>query len=72
MLDLYFEGDEARRPTARIVEIEDPKNEVEARAIRDFTYPCTRCVPGARESWNLFPIDFEDPYEYDEVEDDDE
>jgi hypothetical protein len=55
-----------RRPTARVVELPDPSDPAEIEAIRDFTYPCQRCVPGARESWKSFPIEFEDPYEYEE------
>lgn len=38
------------RPPARILEIPDPTDAAEIDAIRDFTYPCIWCVPGARES----------------------
>lgn len=60
-------ADERVRPPARFVEIPDPTDPAEIEAIRDFTYPCVYCVPGARESWKSLPIVFEsrderDPY----------
>lgn len=61
-----FADDPKRKPTARLVQIPDPTETAETEAIRDFTSPCTRCVPGARQSRASLPIDFEDPYEYDE------
>ena len=38
------------RPPARILEIAEPTDPAEIQALRDFTSPCTFCVPGARES----------------------
>ncbi len=66
MLEEFYADEPSRRPTRRIVEVPDPSDAAEAEAVRDFTYPCIYCVPGARESWASFPIDFEEPYEYDE------
>ena len=59
--------DEHERPPARVVEIPEPTDPAEIEAIRDFTFPCVHCVPGARESWKSLPIVFEhkderDPY----------
>jgi hypothetical protein len=51
--------DQPVRPPARVVEISDPTDPAELQAIRDFTYPCVYCVPGARESWKSLPIVFE-------------
>jgi hypothetical protein len=68
LLDAWYEDEPERRPTGRIVELPDPTEHAEIEAMRDFTYPCIRCVPGARDSWASFPIDFEDSYEY-EVDD---
>jgi hypothetical protein len=53
------------RPPARFVEIPDPTDPAELDAIRDFTYPCAYCVPGARESLKSLPIVFESPDERD-------
>lgn len=52
-------------PPARILEIPDPADAGEMNAIRDFTYPCIWCVPGARESWDARPIEFESRDELD-------
>ncbi len=59
MLDDYYADEPERRPKNRIVELPDADDPTEFEAIRDFTYPCTRCVPGARESRTSLPIDFE-------------
>jgi hypothetical protein len=56
---------ESVRPPARVVEIPDPTDPAELQAIRDFTYPCVYCVPGARESRESLPIVFEHPNERD-------
>ena len=69
MLDDYYADEPERRPRDRIVELPDTDNPVEFEAIRDFTHPCILCVPGARDSWALFPLDFENPYENEEHED---
>jgi hypothetical protein len=61
MLDEHW-GDGEERPQERIVEVAEPDDQAELQAILDFTYPCQRCVPGARESWDLFPFYFEDGY----------
>jgi hypothetical protein len=65
-LDEEYVDEPEQRPKARVVELPDPQNPAEIETLRDFTYPCQRCVPGARESWKSFPIDFEDPYEDEE------
>lgn len=52
-------------PLARILEIPDSADPSEMDAIRDFTYPCIWCVPGARESWDARPIEFESRDELD-------
>jgi hypothetical protein len=61
--DLYRDEPE-RKPTARIVELPDPTDAVEAEAIEAFTRPCVLCVPGARELSQALPFEFEDPDEY--------
>lgn len=53
------------RPVARIVEIPDPTDAAVIRAIRDFTIPCTFCVPGARHTRKALPFVYEDPSERD-------
>lgn len=63
-LDAAYEG-QPIRPPARFVEIPDPTDPAEVEAIRDFTYPCFYCVPGARESWRCLPIVFENKDERD-------
>lgn len=58
-------GQMGARPLARVLEIPDPTDPAEIAAIRDFTYPCIWCVPGARESWDARPIEFESRDELD-------
>lgn len=58
-------AEERVRPPARFVEIPDPTDPAEIEAIRDFTYPCVYCVPGAREAWKSLPIVFESKDERD-------
>ena len=36
-----------------------PRSATELAALEAFTFPCTLCVPGARELWEDCPIDFE-------------
>ena len=60
-----YDTGEPVRPPARIVEIPDATETAELEAIRDFTYPCVFCVPGARESWESLPIVFEQQDERD-------
>lgn len=58
-------GQMGPQPPARILEIPDPTDPREMDAIRDFTYPCIWCVPGARESWEARPVEFESRDELD-------
>jgi hypothetical protein len=49
LLDDLYRDEPERKPTARIVELPDPTDAVEAEAIEAFSRPCVLCVPGARE-----------------------